>query len=110
MKGALALRKPLAPSAVLDTSVTGVGSSYVGLVTLSQACSAVVVANTGANPMKLAIGAPGVEVENGIVIPAGGTSQILPCEIPKNTRVSVKNAASTLTTQSTGIVSVMFFQ
>ena len=108
MKGAIALRKPVPSPAALDTSSTNVSSSaYVEFVTsTTNPCSAMQLHNSGAQPLKLATGASGHEVDTGVVIPIG-VSILIPIEIAKNTRLSLRSMGST---QSSGIVTATFFQ
>jgi hypothetical protein len=112
MKGAIALRKPVvqAAAAVLDTSVTNItNAAYVQLVTaanMTKPASAVLVTNSGAQPIQFATGAAGVEADSGVVIPPGGGQVLIPIEILKGVRLALKSLGGT---QSTGIITVTFF-
>lgn len=113
MKGALALRNPVvqAAAAVLDTTGTNITSAaYVTLLTKAnhtKACSAIMVTNGGSQPLQLASGDAGSEVDTGIVIPPGGQGYMIPVELAKSTRLSLKSLGAT---QSSGIVTTTFFQ
>lgn len=108
MKGAIALRNPVGAPAALDTSSTNVTSSaYVQLIaalSMTSGCSAIALHNPGAQPLKLAKGGSGSEVDTGIVLPVGAAI-IIPIELAKNTRLSLKSMGGT---QSTGIVTCSF--
>lgn len=110
MKGAIAIRKAVGKPGVLDTSGTNVTSgAYVTLVTavnMTAPCSAVQLHNSGAQPLKLAAGAAGSEVDTGIVIPLG-VSILIPLELKAGVRLSLESLGGT---QATGIVTVTFFQ
>jgi hypothetical protein len=107
MKGAVAIRGPVGSAAAIDTSSTSIGASaYVQIVAkTSSACSAVVVSNPGAQPLKIAVGSAGHEVDNGGVIPPGAINEMIPMEIPNGSRVTLK---SLIGTQSSGIVCIGF--
>lgn len=110
MKGALALRKPVGTAAMLDTSSTSVTSSaYVTLQAATAAnCNSIQISNSGAQPILLATGSAGNEVNTGIVIaPSSGGQWLIPIEIAKGVRLSLKSMNAT---QSSGIVSIGFFQ
>lgn len=111
MKGALAIRNPISGmQSALDTSSTNVTSSaYVTLLTKansSNPCSAIQFHNSGAQPLKVATGDAGSEVDTGVVIPLG-VSILIPIEVKKSTRLSLKSMGGT---QSSGIVTASFFQ
>lgn len=108
MKESVALRNPNGVLGALDTSGTNVTSSaYVTLITAVNniaPCSGVLITNTGAQPLYLATGAAGSEV-NKLIIPATG-NLIVPMEIGKSTRLSLKSAGGT---QSSGLVTATLF-
>lgn len=110
MKGALALRRPVAGPATLDTSVSTVtNAAYTQLQAAAArlfAASAILIHNPGAQPLVLAIGGAGAEVDTGIVIPIN-VPTIIPIEIAKNSRLSLKSLG---TTQSSGLVTCSFLQ
>lgn len=108
--GALGLRKPVNTATVLDTSATNVTTSaYVTLAAVAavpQAYSAILVANTGSSPLGIALGAAAAEKDTGLVIPPA-SYVMLPYNGPNKTRLSVKSLSGT---QSTGLVTISFFQ
>lgn len=108
MKGALALRKPIDTPAVLDTTGTPVTSgAYITLAakaTRKHAASAILIHNPGAQPLKVATGDAGSEVDTGLVIPINAV-MIIPFEAPANTRLSVESVGAT---QSSGIITCTF--
>lgn len=110
MKGALALRIPVPNPGVLSTAASNVtNAAYVELQAAAArlyACSAVLIHNPGAQPLALAIGGAGSEVQTGIVIPIN-EAVIVPINIPKNTRTSLISLGAT---QSAGIVTCTFLQ
>ena len=110
MKSALALRKPAQALALLDTGSTSVTSSaYVTILAKASnlaACSAICVTNAGAQPLKIALGYAAAEVDTGIVIPPAAYAILLPIEIPKGVRLSLKSLGGT---QSSGVVTISFF-
>lgn len=112
MKGALALRYPVkqGAGAVLDTTGTNVTAvAFFTILTKANASkgySAICVTNGGSQPLMLAKGDAGSEVDTGIIIPPGGGQVIMPIEIPASTRLSLKSLGAT---QSAGVVTVCFF-
>ena len=69
---------------------------------------AIQISNSGAQPLLLALGSAGNEVNTGIVIaPASGGQWLIPIEIKSGVRISVKSLNAT---QSSGIVSICYFQ
>lgn len=111
MRGALALRVPCGSAAALDTSGTSVtNAAYVQLqaaASMTAACSAIVISNSGAQPLTLASGGAGSEVDLGIVIPPLSEGLVIPLVLKKTTRMSVKSLGGT---QSSGFVSIMYLQ
>lgn len=109
MKNDIAIRKSIGTPATLDTSATNVTSSaYVTLIaktSVLKAASAILIHNPGAQPLKLALGDAGAEVDTGLVIPINAVFMI-PMEIPANKRLSLKSLGST---QSSGIITCSFF-
>lgn len=108
MKGALALRNPVGKVGSLDTGSTSVTSgAYVELqsaANMTSPCSAIIVSNGGAQPLTLATGAAGSEVDLGVVIPpTSGLCVIIPCNLKKSTRMSLKSLGGT---QSSGVVTI----
>lgn len=112
MKGALALRKPIVQgaAAVIDTSSTNIANNaYTQLLTAAQmlkAVSAIVVTNSGSQPLQLARGAAAAETDTGIIIPPGGGQLELPVELVAGVRLSLKSLGAA---QTSGIVTVSFF-
>lgn len=108
MKGALPLRNPAGAAAALDTSSTNVTNSAWVQINASTAngASAICVSNGGSQPLALATGAAAAEVATGIVIPPSSFAIMLPIEIPKATRLSLKSLGGT---QSSGIVTCSIF-
>lgn len=111
MKGALALRVPCGTPVMIDTSSTNITSaSWVQLqaaASMNSACSAILVSNSGAQPLLLGTGASGSEVSSGAVIPPSSAGVLVPIKLATATRLSLKSLDGT---QSTGIVTVMFLQ
>ncbi len=107
MKSSFPITKPVGAAAALDTSGTNVTSSaYVQLLaTTTSAASAMMLHNSGAQPLKLAIGGAGSEVDTGIVIPIAVTI-LVPCAVGNAKRLAVKSIGGT---QSSGIVTVSFY-
>lgn len=109
--GAIGIRKPVpvAPI-VLNTSSTNVTSAaWVELATAVNrtfACSAVQVHNTGAQPIKLGMGAAASETEVGLLFPIG-VSILVPVVLPKSVRLAVRSMGST---QSSGLLTLSCFQ
>lgn len=93
---------------VLDTSGTNVtNAAYVTFsAALTNACSAIQIHNTGAQPIKLATGAAASEVDTGVIFPIG-VSILVPHLLPKGVRLSVRSMGST---QSTGLLIFSCFQ
>ncbi len=108
MKGALALRNPVGSPAVLNTGSTNVtNAAYVELITAAnrtKPCDAILIHNPGAEPLKLAQGAAGSEVDLGFVIPIA-VSVIVPMNLKAGVRLAVKSLGGT---QSSGIVTCTF--
>lgn len=106
MKGAIALRKPVGVPVVLDTSATNVtNAAYVVLASSAAApASGMLVHNSGAVPLALAVGASGKEV-NQIVLPVG-IPTLIPIEIAKGARLTLISLGGT---QSSGIISASYF-
>ena len=112
MKGAVAIRGPVGAPAFLDTSSTNIGTgAYVQLQTaaaMTSACSAIMVSNGGTSPLKMALGASGNEVDNGVIIPPSANTLIqIPVNIAAQTRITLKSLSGT---QSSGVVTMSFFQ
>ncbi len=111
MRGALALRTPCGAAATVDTSSTNVTSSaYVELqsaVNMTSAASGVVVSNSGTQPIKMATGASGSEVDTGILIPPLCEGLFVAIPLKKSTRISLRSLGGT---QSTGFISIMYVQ
>lgn len=113
MKGALALRNPVVQgaSAVLDTSGTNVANNaFAQLITAANrkgACSAIIVTNGGSQPLQLAQGGAGSEADTGVIIPPSAGQLLIPVELKAGVRLSLKSLGST---QSSGVVTVSFFQ
>jgi len=109
--GAIGVRKPvpLAPF-VLDTSSTNVTSAawvtFVAAASMTYACSAVQIHNTGAQPIKVGLGAAASETESGILFPIG-VSILLPVTLSKGVRLSVRSLGST---QSSGLLTMSCLQ
>lgn len=107
MKNALAIRNPVGVPRVLDTSSTSVTSSaYVDLVTAAQMtvpAAAILIHNPGSQPLKLASGAAGAEVDL-FVVPINAV-MIVPIELKKSVRLSLKSMGAT---QSSGIITISF--
>ncbi len=99
---------PVGTPAALDTSGTNVtASAWVTLIASeTYACSALLLHNSGAQPLKVATGAGGSEVELGLVLPIG-VSILVPVSTEKAVRLSLKSLGAT---QSSGIVTVSCFQ
>ncbi len=91
MKGAIALRKPVATVA-LDMSGTNVTTAAWATViaALGAACSSLEIFNPSGSPMQIAIGAAGVEVAIPYTVLPGGSAAVLPVEIAKGVRISAK--------------------
>ncbi len=110
MKGYPALKTAVGTPGSLDTSGTNVlTSTFVDLVTaanMKASCSAVLVTNGGSQPLAIAKGAAGSEALTGAVIPPSGWA-FLPLELAKSVRLSLKSLGGT---QSTGFVTISFFQ
>lgn len=109
--GSIGVRAPV-PTApvVLDTSSTNVTSSawvtYITAANMTYACSAVQIHNTGAQPIKIGVGASGSELETGALFPIG-VSILLPMVLKKGVRVAVKSIGST---QATGLLTFSCLQ
>jgi hypothetical protein len=89
-------------SANLDMAGTNVATNaFVQVITaanMAKACSAIHYNNAGTQPLILATGGSGSEVASGVIIPVG--TGILPVNIAKATRLSVKALVATVTTGS----------
>ena len=109
MKGALALRKPVGTAIANDcTGTTITSAGYVELEdSLLQSCSAIMVVNTSAKAIKLAIGAGGSEVDIGVIFPPSVAAVVVPVEFAKGARLSSKALGADATT---GFFCVSFFQ
>ncbi len=107
MKSSFPVTKAVGTAASLDTSGTSVTSSaYVEFVSSTgSAASAVQLHNSGVQPLKLAIGGAGAEVDTGIVVPVG-MSILVPLRVAKAARLSLKSLGGT---QSSGVITVSFF-
>jgi hypothetical protein len=95
--------------AILDTSSTSVtNSAYVTLLTAAnhtKPSTDVIVYNGGSQPIGLATGGAGSEIDTGAVI-LPGISTTIPLELASGTRLSVKALGST--TQSAGFIVATF--
>lgn len=100
---------PLAP-VVLDTSSTNVTNAawvtFLAAASMTYACSAIQIHNTGAQPIKMGKGAAASEVETGILFPIG-VSILLPVQLPKGVRLAVRSMGST---QSSGLLTFSCLQ
>lgn len=100
---------PITPY-ILDTSSTAVTNAawvtFVAAASVTYACSAVQIHNTGAAPIKIGFGAAAAEVESGILFPIG-VSILLPVVIRKGVRISVRSMGST---QSSGFLTMSCLQ
>lgn len=107
MKGALALRKPVATVA-LDMSSTNITTAAWATViaALAAACSAIEIFNQSASAMQIATGAGGSEVALPYTVLPGGSAVLLPIEIAKGLRLSAKAYDATA---STGRLVINFF-
>lgn len=109
--GAIGVRGPvpLAP-VILDTSSTNVTNAawvtFVAAASMTYACSAIQIHNTGAQPIKMGKGAAASEVETGILFPIG-VSILLPVQLPKGVRLAVRSMGST---QSSGLLTFSCLQ
>lgn len=102
------LRRAVLAPVVLDTSSTNVtAAAYVTFAaSLTNACSAIQIHNTGAQPIKLATGAAASEVDTGVIFPIG-VSILIPEELKKAVRLSVRSMGGT---QATGLLIFTCFQ
>lgn len=102
------IKGPVPTAASIDTSSTNItAAAYVTFVaSTSYACSAILIHNPGAQPIKMAIGAAASEVDTGLVIPIG-VSAFIPAQIPKAKRLSLRSLGGT---QSSGIITMSCFQ
>lgn len=95
---------------VLDTSSTNVTSgawvTFAAAASMPYACSAVLIHNSGSQPIKIGIGAAASETELGLVFPIG-VSAFVPVRLAKGVRVAVRSMGST---QSSGILTMSCFQ
>lgn len=109
--GAIGVRAPvpIAPF-VLDTSGTNVTNAawvqFVAAASMTYACSAVQIHNTGAQPIRLGVGAAASETETGILFPVG-VSILLPVVLKKGVRLAVRSSGST---QSSGLLTMSCLQ
>jgi len=109
--GAIRVRAPvpIAPF-VLDTSGTNVTNAawvqFVAAASMTYACSAVQIHNTGAQPIRLGVGAAASETETGILFPVG-VSILLPVVLKKGVRLAVRSSGST---QSSGLLTMSCLQ
>lgn len=106
----LGLRKPVGTCGFLNTSSTNVTTSaWVTIVaSTGSAFSAVLVSNSGASPLKLAVGSAGNEVDTGLALhPASQGGVMVPLNLAKNLRLSLEALGAT---QSSGYVTICFFQ
>lgn len=108
MKSEISLRKPVGAPAVLDTSSTNITSgAWVEMIaSLQYACSGILIHNSGAQPIRVGVGAAASEVNLGLVIPIG-VSILVPVELARLSRVSLRSMGST---QSSGIITLSCFQ
>lgn len=106
--GGVGVRHAVLSPLVLDTSSTNVTSSaYVTFsASLANSCSAIQIHNTGAQPIKLATGVASSEVDTGVIFPIG-VSILIPQELKKGVRLSVRSMGST---QSSGLLLFSCFQ
>lgn len=108
--GPLGLRKPVGTCGFLNTASTSVTTgAWVQIVSsTASAFSAVAVSNSGASPLKLAIGAASSEVDTGIAIHPGSSGTVI---LPLNSKAGVRLSLEALgATQSSGYVTICFFQ
>lgn len=109
--GAIGVRAPvpIAPF-VLDTSSTNVTAgawvTFVAAASMPYACSAVQIHNTGAQPIKVGVGADASETETGILFPVG-VSVLLPVQLKKSVRLAVRSLGGT---QSSGLLTMSCLQ
>lgn len=99
MQGALALRNPVGtPVSNANASVNITTAAYLQLEASSdRACSALLVFNTSASPIKLALGAAASEVDQ-FIIPPTTIGVMIPINIKKATRISAKAIGADATT------------
>lgn len=107
MKGVVAVRK-VNGGGKLDSAIVNIANAYITVAVLTQACSAIIVGNSGANALTLAVGTAGNEVDTIIVIPPG-VSSLMPMEFAKGSTLRVKNASALAANQTTGVVYVTCF-
>lgn len=109
--GAIGVRAPVPTEPfVLDTSGTNVTNAawvqFVAAASMTYACSAVQIHNTGAQPIRLGVGAAASETETGILFPVG-VSILLPVVLKKGVRLAVRSSGST---QSSGLLTMSCLQ
>lgn len=92
----------------LDTSSTNItAGAWVELVASpAWACSAVLIHNSGAQPIKVGKGAAMSEVDAGLVFPIA-VSAFVPFVVKKGQRLAVRSMGGT---QSSGIITLSCFQ
>lgn len=108
MKGSVALRMAVGAPSALNTASTNVTTgAWVELAAATTfACSGLLLHNSGAQPIKLGIGAASSEVDLGIVLPVG-VAILVPQVVSKGSRISVRSIGAT---QSSGIITMSCFQ
>ena len=111
MKGALAIRKPVATLVLSMSStniVSGAWTELIHAIAAGKGCSAFEVFNGGSSIISIATGASGSEVAIPYSILPGGSSILIPVEIPKGVRLSAETADGT--TANSGYLVINFFQ
>jgi len=99
--------KPVAKEGHSFAATNVTTAAYVTVVAAtSQPCSFLEIFNGGGSILKLAIGAVGSEVDMPFYITPGSSSFLVPIEIPKNVRLSLKAVDANSTT---GYIILNFF-
>jgi hypothetical protein len=106
-KGAIALRKPVELFSINTATSNVTSAAWRELTSASTyACSGLLIGNSGDKVLHLARGAAASEVSLGVAI-QGGTAVLIPAEVSKSTRLSLKSLAGD---QTSGVVHVSCLQ
>lgn len=99
MMGGLAVRKNVGTPLALKAASTNITSAaYVELEDAATApASAIRGTNTTAQPIAIAIGAAGAEVQKFVLAP-GAYNHLIPCEVKNGARISAKSLDATANT------------
>lgn len=112
MKSNLAVRKSVGTPIVHDNSADGISESvlleFTPNVALPYAASGLSISNTSTESIGLYTGAPGAQIQTGLIIPPGAMNILVPVELRKGVRFWGK--AMNGIDATTGFVVITFYQ